>query len=183
MDDDKERLDMDPVSEFTTQSSSCCWSVLPGGHETDDPVDNVYFFGTNCDRDSNCILSEFGWNLPPPTTTMTTTSMSEPSGSYGELDRMIDSNLAGNPIEGSAINVSESVPTFAPSASASASGAVTTTTTSSGGGGGGGDAGVVGTHDVDVEPQPLASSSSSEEQPEKSTASGGSASKQPTETV
>lgn len=181
MDDDKERLDMDPVSEFTTQSSSCCWSVLHGG--VNDPVDNVYFFGTNCDRDSS-ILSDFGWNLPPPPT-----AMSEPSGScgvgggYGEFDRMIDSNLAGNCIEGSA-NVSESVPTFAPSA------APTTTTTSSGGCGGGGggggsgvgDGGVIGT-DVDAEPQPLASSSSSEEQPEKSTASGGSASKQPTETV
>lgn len=173
MDDDKERLDMDPAAEFTTRSSSCCWSVLPGGHETDDPVDNVYFFGTNCDRDSTSILSDFGWNLPPTTTATTT------SGSYGEFDRMIDSNLAGNRIEGSAINVSESVPIFAPSTSASVSAAATTTSSGGGCGGGGG----VGSHDVEVEPQPLASSSSSEEQPEKSTGSGGSASKLPTETV
>lgn len=161
MDDDRDRLDMDPVSEFNTTVSSSGWT-LPGAADAHDSVDNVYFFGSNSDR----ILSEFGWNLPPPPAA--THAFKEPGGScsarggYGELDRIIDSDLAGN-CDKTSIVPESTTSTFA----------TTAATTSSGGYGGGGGCG----GEMDAEQQPVASSSSSEDQPEKSTASGGSASK------
>nr|XP_027095755.1 probable WRKY transcription factor 57 [Coffea arabica]XP_027095756.1 probable WRKY transcription factor 57 [Coffea arabica]XP_027095757.1 probable WRKY transcription factor 57 [Coffea arabica] len=164
MEDGGGKGDVDPA--VTTESS--CWrSVL--GDATDSMVDNVYFFGTattsiNDDRDTS-ILSEFGWNLPPPPPHSGTSAGLLHSG----FDRIItDSDLAGNDTHTTLFARENENTSAADDAATPATAAASAS--------------------VDVEaaePQPMTmSSSSSDDLPEKSTASGGSsADKQPSDTA
>lgn len=162
----RDKADADPVTEFTTESS--CWRTVLSDV---DPVDNAYFFGTQSnDRDTTSILSEFGWNLAPPT------NSAEPGGSRGEFDRIImDSDLAGNDDDNNTATTSTTSFVAHQNSSSALAASSSAATTS------GSVAAVLA--DVEAEQQPMASSSSSEDVPEKSTASGGSADRPPSESA
>ncbi|CAN4122099.1 unnamed protein product [Withania somnifera] len=89
--DEKNKIDNDqlpgtspPPAEFVvTVATESTWSHL--GNTADDNSNNSYFFdNSNIDRDSNNILSEFGWNFHPVEDNMS------------RFTHQINEDLAGN---------------------------------------------------------------------------------------
>lgn len=168
MDDGRDEVDVRDLEFATTTESDSSWRtvLLSDGNSV---VDNhPYFFGTTNDRDST-ILSEFGWNLPPPH------SVAE-SSCGSEFHRIIESDLAGNDancynsLVGSGSTTVAAGTTITTSISGSVAAASSTVAS----------AGMA----VEAEHQPMVSSSSSEDQPEKSTTTSvGSADMPPAETA